>query len=460
MNFGADTIPDVMKYSKTMKTIGYPSKLVKREYVTEANSIFNNNNTQIVIPIAGNFFVDTNRSYFEATVTFTPTGGSSNNTYALDNSIYSLFKLVKVENTGGGEIEELSFYNEVVNGIADANLPKDVRSTAGAFSGFWNPGHAPSTATTQEAAVNNSLLFPGDTSTSKTFRFSLPCSGLMNITSSYHNGGVLLPLALVKGIKVTLQLNNAECPFVNVAAGTTAATAVSWTISNVKYVAIGTEFDSSMVAQLKQSVMAASNDPNMARMLISSYTYRNDQRTITGNGDKVLQLPVRARSLKSLFIMPRVQTEGSLANRAISKMGRTYDNFKNLQLNINSQLYPSQPISTVPALYSELNNALGGVADGIIDLYSYTQNHAAGNTTANSGSQVGVGRFIAGIDLESVQDVVLNGYDNKTNSIPIDLRFNVSTTVPTNETKTITTAAMCDMDLLFDLTTGTIIGNF
>lgn len=438
MSIDPASIPKSLNYSNTIKNIPIPTKLSKREFISEANnSGFGASNSQIFIPISANMGLDTNRSYceFDLSVSLTATG-TGTSTFTLDNSVYSLIDSIQIQNFDGSLLEELNFYDATANSLADANLPIDVRMTAGSFSGFQMPG----VANTLEAKANDSATVGSITNTTASttttkLRFGIPMSGLMNLSSPVHNGGVLLPLFLVQGIRLVVNLTKNSNPFIYSTTGNT-PTVASWEVKNPKFVAVGTEFESSFVQYVKNQILSA--DPANGSTYISSYTYTNEQRNITGQQNS-LQLNVRARSIKSMFIIPRVAGTATQ-----SKMARKYDGFTNLQLSLANQSYPSVPISGEIALWSELNNALGGLADGIINRSNYKSDDNATLLT--------YGRFIAGVDLETLvtEGMMMSGFDNKTQSIPIEVRFNVNTA----EAKTITISSMIDMMIQVDVRNG------
>jgi len=310
-------------------------------------------------------------------------------------------------------------------------MPDDIRMTQGSFSGFMMPGP---TNTLEEQANKSALIAttPNDTtnvSFTKKYRFALPMSGIMNFSSNYHGGGLLLPLFLVQGLRIAINLTKNAQPFV-LSGATTTFSSLTWYLRNPKYVAIGTEFESSFVQYVKNQILQA--DPVNASTYVSSYTYRNEQRAVSGTQNS-LQLNVRAKSIKSLFVIPRSIT----ALATDSKMARIFDGFTNFQLVLANQNYPSVPISSDVALYSELNNALGGNANGIITRNSYTLNTKAGVNSLTYG------KFISGVDLETIvaDQLQMTGYDNASQSIPIEVKFDVSSATAKN----VTIASMVDM---------------
>lgn len=406
-------LPDMIRYSKALNAVGVDSKFnLRRLRPQTSNGGYSSSNRTITIPISGqDLFIDTNRSYLTAKLTVV----AATNPVFLDNSFYSLIDSIRVLSGSGGVIEEIANYNFIANRLADFNLSVDERQgIRGKCAGFSNSG-APSTT--------SPISFAAGT-TSKYFTVPIVASGVMNMSSKAHNGGVFLPAALMNG-GLFLEINlapNVNDPFYTDAAA--AGTLTSWTLDDVSYDAAVISFDSAVVNQLKMATEAAGG------VLLSSYTYHG-QTVSAGSSDAVsLNLNERANSIRSIYVQPRLDDQNNNIQRTVfSSLAPTATNI-NAFLQIASQYYPNVPLQNLNDCERELMKALGTDCAGMVSRDFYEDSTAADVTTTLSGGSAitKFPRFTLGFDTESFRELLESGISNKNNSQPIIVNMTYGTT--------------------------------
>jgi hypothetical protein len=451
-------IPDALRYSKGLKSLGTNSKINIRKYFPEvAQSGYNTTNRVIRIPIsAPTGFMDTNRSALNFRLTASATGNADTpaNVY-LANSAYSMIDTLRVLDSNGTVLEEIQNYGIIMNRLMDANLEYDHRTKEGTYAGFSgstgniNPFETSNTVKLGSYTNASPTVYSADNAAAQYYSIPLVGSGILNMTSEAHAGGMFLPLALIQGLVVELQLVSNAYEVLNVSAVSTATPPVmptlNFSVDQISYDATIIEFDSSLIASMKQQVMAAGGS-----VFLSSYTYHGQTISSSSSGNS-LQMNERAKSIKSIFVIPRLQTQGLPANGNLSTAASpapTNNGSINAYLLLGSQQYPNQPYNFYHELYKGFKDACGGGLNGIIDRASY-------ESTTLTIAAANQGRFSVGFDLESVhaRDLVEMGYNNATSSIPISVNITYETgTVGRN----FTLASMVDMIVQVDIINRTV----
>lgn len=440
-------IPESLRYSKGLKMLGPGHTVGVRKYFPESGiSNFNTSNRVIRIPIsAPNGFMDTNRSAINCKVSPVLTGGNASaaGNVFFDNSAYSLIDTLRILDSNGTVLEEIQNYGIIMNRLMDANLPYTKRTKEGTYAGFnKSTGSAdPFAGTNQISLCSYTAASPAVVTNSSTY-LSIPLvgSGVLNMTSEAHAGGLLMPLALIQGIVIEIQLvANAFEAFS--LTGDLATPALSFTVDNVSFDATIIEFDQSLIAQMKQQIAASGGS-----VFVSSYTYHG-QTTSQASASLTLQMNERAKSIKSIFAIPRLtsQTTNAFQNITASP-APTNNGTVNAYLLIGSKQFPNQPYNYYHECFKAFKDACGGGLDGIIDAQVYESNAVTMGATQ--------GRFTLGWDLEAVhaRDLIEAGVDNSTSSIPISVNFTYNDATA----KTIVLASHVDMIIQVDILNRTV----
>jgi hypothetical protein len=399
-------IPEVLRYSKSLNALAIPAKQNLRKYYPETSrSGYTTTNRTIRIPISGNdVFIDTNRS----SLTFTLTVTAATNPVFLDNSAYSVIDSLRVIDSNGMVLEEINQYNIMANRLADFNVPVDEREgIKGRYAGMTNQG-VPS--------LNGAFSFAAGT-TSRTFNLPLVGSGILNMTSKAHNGGVLLPIALTNGLYIEINLvSNINDPFYTDAAA--AGTLSAWTVNDISYDATVVSFDANVVRDLQAAAIQAGG------IFLSSYSYHGQQIS-SPSASVSLNMNERAKSIKSIYVTPRLDSQNNnLTGTLFSSLAPTAATNINAYLQLASMVWPNVAIQNTADAARELEKALGTSCSGIVSREEFEDSTAADVvTTLSGGSQVlRFPRYTIGFDLDTVSREMLEaGYDNQSSSIPIQI---------------------------------------
>jgi hypothetical protein len=391
-------LPEVLRYSKSLNALNLPgTKMNLRKYRPETSTGgYTPSNRTIRIPIAGNdVFIDTNRSVltFKATATYT-TG-----TLYLDNSAFSFIDNIRIYGGDGQILEEINNYGVIANRLADINMPVDEREgIRGKYAGFNN--NFPLSTAGMTAFTSGTAIY---------FQIPLVASGILNMTSKAHNGGVLLPIALLNS-GLTIEINlvaNLNDPFCSADASVVSA----WQIDDVSYDATVVSFAPEVVNSLRQAAVASGG------VFVSSYTHHG-QVVSSGSQSVSLNMAERAKSIKSIYVTPKLVSQSNdvaqmwSATPAPSTAGT---GTLNAYLQLASMNYPNVALNTFADVARELEKAVGTACAGVVDRATLESSTVAFATTAASP-----GRFTLGFDLDTVSREQLEaGYDNSSQSIPI-----------------------------------------
>ena len=222
MSLSVEQIPQMLKFSAGLKPQSVPSKVIKRSYLPEGGSTFNESNRNIRIRINGGntAFLDTSRTYLQFTLDATVPAGKE----AYIHSGYSLIDRLEVLNGAGAPIETISEYGRLANALSDCFQETQQRSASGSLAGFpIANGYSTALVAVDGATVNtpmalhyqknNMTEFPAGaspTTVSRTFTLPIVLSGLFTMSSNAGDSGLLLPLPLLSnGLMLSIYLRDA-----------------------------------------------------------------------------------------------------------------------------------------------------------------------------------------------------------------------------------------------------------
>lgn len=431
-------LPEMLRYSKSLNALSIPARQNLRKFFPETSrGGYTTTNRTIRIPISGqDVFIDTNRSVLSFRLSATYTDAGTNDSAYLDNSAYSLIDSVRVLDSTGAVLEEINNYSIVANRLADLSMPVDERQgLRGKYSGFTDTFPYSAAGLSANNIVSAASL--GAAANSKRFQLPIVCSGIMNMSSKAHNGGVFLPVALTNGITVEINLiPNIYDAFV----ASTTITNLLWQVDDVSYDACVVSFDSNLVRELQAAAVAAGG------LFLSSYTYQTQQITDNSTASS-LNANVRAKSIKSIYCITRANTQNNAIGQMLSASpaptnASDTNSLFNCFLSLASMTYPNVALQNFNDVSRELSKATGTAMAGVADRDSFESTTTAFTTTAASPA-----RFTVGFDLDTVSREQLEaGYDNQSNSQPIVINFTSGTAVA----RTHIIASLVDMVVKLD----------
>lgn len=444
-------VPKEIKYDN-LKELSIPSKVNRKTFIPTSSGNYDQNNRTITTYISDpSAMMDTSRSYldFQLNVEVNTPAHATLNTaskFICDTSYFSAFGDARIYDGSGSMIYECVGWGNWMSKLAQTRIPRGTLSSTGSFSGMYDPTVPASTT---------SVLFDGqDSTTTNTGKKNhvrncrIPLWGLGPLSMTSGENPKLFPLAFLRaGLRLEIDVINYN-PFVVYNLGSANAgvpvSTVTWSISNFKLVATLAQYSPEFINQYKQIIMSQYPD---GKFLMSSYAWKNQTLPVAGN-EFSAQLASSAKSIKSVLFY--VRNTADLNSPTRFKSASVYKRINNVQLNLGGSLYPSTPISEPSTFYAELCNALGGSdLNGSINFASYTSD----NTVSNTLDTVDFGKFIGGVDMESILSYMENGYNNQSTAQPVIVQGRATDSL---NGCAITICMLCDMTLQVDLVSGTI----
>ena len=497
----ARAAPSELNYAPNQVPLSIASESTRQEFLPSNNGSFQFGNSQVIdISINGDFFLDTSQSYLMATLTNLSTAGP----LCLEFGP-SWIKKIEIK-SAGVVLESLDQYGRLYSMLMAAQTD-DVHSTQGVYLGNQHTSSVEDfTRETDDPTglvdvMANSRRVAGGPRYPQPAHFQYeegyamsdtPQSGVLQaaaggygndnkytmcipIVSALFNSAQLLPLLLSSaGLQLSIELappssvgvTYAKAPGTdwpdNADAGAFYAE-TQYQISSVKYVAHCVSLDNSFTGALREQ-LAQSGAISMHGTAWRQFsaTYRGDEES------PVINIPARMRSIKSMFVTQRNQSQGSPANgtpanadgSAVDKARASTNGrfstsaflqcgMKQAQFKVGSAQFPATAItlddtgyaswpgdvtqragSGTAEAYCECLKAFGklGATDHTTSLtrLTYSQTGNAGNPGPGDWMKA----FVLGIDMESFGKSVLeSGTDSSSRSLPIILELNRSKSV-------------------------------
>ena len=463
-------LPASIDYSAVLP-MSVPAESRRRKfYPTNGGTFTSSGNSEIRIPISStNALLDAAHSY----LTFTLTNDNAALTFSPDiGGAAMMFSRVRVEQQGK-VLSDTNEYNRLVASVInpvsetrDGRLAGTIRdlTRAGNFPGV--PNLTPSLAGTyrgDKAAFschNNPLML--DTAAaaangSGSFTFTMP------LITGLFTQDKLIPLPLVdKNNPLTIVLTMDDVVNMGVFAGVGVPAAGSLSITGISYNAQLVEVGPDVISQF--SMM---RDMLGGQLALSGHDWEHNSAFLEGGaggggGERIVPIPMRKRSIKSLFW---VANSSDLANTAGPLVGlhlvynKSFSgscNISSYQLKVGSVVYPPTAIAGPgQALLAvsqtrrgeclmELCKAMGTLSfsapsGALLNTLTYMadQGSAVAATTADGDNGAGgatlvpdgadaVGVCPFGLDLEAFQHTALeSGVDTETLALQTNLILNI-----------------------------------
>ena len=316
---------------------------------------------RIDLPQINNTFLDPNFSFLRFDLTSTVAA-------ELDSSAASWINRVEVYGAGQSQLlESISSYNVLHQALLDVTAsPTDTEYAWSVFGG------------TQEANPRRGLALGAGT----TYTFSIPLISILGLSTTKA-----LPMV---GYTILISCENPAIALIS-------ASATTYTVSNVSYVATLHE----LPPEINQALMASTGEGGL---IIPATSWRSYSAPLTTALTSSVNIGVRVSSLKTLLCMMRASSNfGVTTARTVSD--RIVNNLYSYQFRIGSEYIPTRPVTSIANIFAELMKSLhtwGNPVPTSIGLTSYSQAAAGSN-----------GAFLIGQDLESISrnktDVMMAG---------------------------------------------------
>ena len=310
----------------------------------------------------------------------------------------------------------------------DASLTSVSTEVGNAFTSITNKINGLVASVSETGGLVGALHNPNtQLQAQRDYAITIPLnSGLLNCDK-------LLPLMLMSA-PLTIEMELAQT---NVPMCLSGAMADGYTISNVRYIANLIEVGGDVAQQLRMVQEASGGVLTLAGQTYSHFA----GNLVAGNeGDQVINVPARVKSMKSLFFVS--QGEGGIeqSNRYGCSFGGNCL-MNSYQLKIGSVVYPPTPVRCGFTTAAGLNGQNGAGATKSEPLFELAK--AWGNVGSNKGmGQLSVGTLYAtertqpltqgfysfspfGLDLEAFQRVAIeSGVNTADRSLPMSLVLN------------------------------------
>ena len=383
-------LPESVKYARLpAKAIAGSANL--RRYASSNGTAFDPvNNSIIRIPVTAsgvNSFLDGHNGYIS--MKLSAAGKATNEAQKIDGGVFSLIQRLRIISRGNGAIlEDVNNYNLIHNMLycyqTDEGGMKISSATAGTSHNLMGDGADPSAAG-YETVYNSTegLGFAGNTAASDLTLTTPLVSGFLNNTK-----GLAIPLGASQGIEIEITLAPAlECMV--------STTECAYSVLSCHYFAPvftveGEGFQSSMAQMLSA----------MGGLSMIGDTFENFVASMTATaGEKLVNIPVQARSLKSIFTMAR--TTSTIQSITVSGLNLLLPNvITEFSYLIGSERYPPSRIQVAIATTDALN--IGAA-------YASVQSALGQNNSLHARSLIGAtdfssDHFVHAVDVEKFQN--------------------------------------------------------
>ena len=445
-------LPSSVDYTKVLP-LAVESRSRRRSFFPTNGQTFTSNGNNIVrIDVAASAFLDPKHSYLRFRY-----NNLTASTVGVDfGGGHTFIRRLRIEQAGN-VLTDVNHYNRLMSAIVlpcQGGIDSVGHRSITEGQRFANARVAgTSTAPMLAADISGAL---GNTPTNSSaqipavagaggYTFCIPLmNGLLGSTQDK-----MVPLQLLGSSPITIEIELATAESVGEYAVNGAA-GYAYSLSDVRYIAqlveVGPEVDQQlrMVQEMSGGKLVLNG---------TDFTHFSGNISTAAQGQQVINVPARRKSLKSLFFVGQSQTFGAAGASEQAKFSLSYGGHMGLidyQIKIGSVVYPPTPVNcqfngaaagasafTRAEALSELAKCWGSVSSvhgtGSLSTINYatTQgNQADMSDDAGAGAGANSLRFAPfGMDLESFQRTALeSGVNTADRSLPISLMLNVGVT--------------------------------
>jgi hypothetical protein len=466
--------------------ISVPAQSRRRKFFPVNGGEFRaNGNNEIRIPISStNALLDCEHSYLD----FTITNENAAATFSVDaGGAAMFFSRLRIEQAGK-VLSDTQEYNRLIASVINPVSETGEGRLGGTLKDFTQAGNqviAPNNAPFPVAFRRGDRLALSSCGSGQNIVNGATCRFSMPIMSGLFTQDKLIPLPLVdknNPITIVLNLDVVENYGVYLAAVPTPG---SIPITKISYNAQLVEVGPDVISQFSQM-----RDMMGGQLALAGQDWEHNSELLAGGaagggGERIVNVPVRKRSIKSLFW---VANSSDMANTGLAGLEQIFNksfggtcNMDSYQLKVGSVVYPPTPIqgpgdsAGAPSqtkrgeCVQELAKAMGTLGFSaptgrIINTLTYCEDVAGlvGPTTASGDNGVGGAPLAAtlnepifcspfGIDLDAFQHTAIEaGVDTATLAQQTSLILNIGAATIGAEDKTIHTWICYDKQYYFN----------
>ena len=410
-------LPNSLKYARLPKRAVAGQSNLRRFASTNGGEFDPQNNSIIHIDITSsgvNSFLDSAHGYLQFKLSTQGVKATPNEAQTIDGGVWAIIDRLRVIDKGSGSIlSDIQNYNLLHNVMFKYQTDSGKLPTTSAVSGtpstLDGTGNDPSALGYRaDYNVDKSVRFASNTQASDMTLCMPIINGLLSNTK-----GLYLPLGASQGIRLEITLANALNCMVS-------ATDVGYKVKSCHYYAPvvnvnGDDFSNSM-----GQMMSAMGGISFTGSDYSSYV----SNMAAGAGEKVVDIPVQARSLRALFTISRTTTEvANIANFGLNEYSANAIVEYNYRIG-DLSLPPSRVQTTISVANDARNtsNAFNQVLMATGQLNSVHAQTLVNGTTFNGSD------FIHAIDTESYLNesgnVSHTGIDTLSGNLQVQLEVN------------------------------------
>jgi hypothetical protein len=305
-------LPNSLKYARLPKKAVAGVSNLRRFASTNGGEFEPTNNSIIHIDITSsgvNSFLDSAHGYLQFKISAQGVK-ATNNIQTIDGGIWSIIDRLRIIDKGSGAIlSDIQNYNLLHSMLFKYQTDSSKLATTNAVSGtppnMRGDNADPTNAGYREAyKVEDSVKFADNTAGSDMTLCMPIINGLLSNTK-----GLYLPLGASQGLRIEIQLAQA-------AACMSAAVDVGYKVKSAHYFAPIVNVNGDDFASSMGQMMSAMGGISFTGSDYSGYV----SNLAVGAGEKVIDIPVQARSLRALYTISRTAIEVSnIANFGLNE---------------------------------------------------------------------------------------------------------------------------------------------
>tara|TARA_R110001592_G_scaffold357277_2_gene660155 strand:- start:1699 stop:3105 length:1407 start_codon:yes stop_codon:yes gene_type:complete len=449
--------PNSINYSNQLP-LGIEAKSQRRLFFPSTGDSYSGDGSSIIrISLNYDGMLDTSLSYLK--FDFKNSDSTADQGVVRDLGQPEISRLVV--SSGGVVLEDIQNYNQLIGSIlvpaqANQGVVNAEVSNRNAIAGFVTGVNASADAKAKEVVVPKGGASPGQLlyetfSTTNSLDDGQVISNNISVTSGGSFSvcyklvsGLLdndkyLPLVLMNnGIDIEIHLESG----VRVCSSS-ADRSATYEISNVRYVAHLVDLQRDFYDMLRMTQQQSGGV-----IQIAGQTYRHFSNTIaaTSKGEVNFNVPVRARSIKSIFFCGATQTGGNKTFDLSTTSNMSLDSY---QVQIGATKYPPTAIkcdlkTNKGEAYFELMKSFGKLGSNIHDNLLCGSNYGRLSKISDvtQGNPLSFSPY--GIDLETFRAELENGIDTSSRALPMTLLLNFASGGSSADILTLHTYALID----------------
>ena len=397
--------PNQVNYGAQLP-LGIEAKSNRRLFFPSTGDSYASNGTNIIrITLNADSMLDTSQSYLK----FSLQNDTTANNVAWDLGQPVISRLVL--SSGGVVLEDIQHYNHLLAGVlAPAQYGEGQKNTELMNGNFYKAGQTVEDIITTSTVATARTATNGQNSTAT--GTSITCC--YKLYSGLLDNDKYLPLVLMNnGIDIEIHLagtNEAGC--------SNGANDVEYSISNVRYVAHLVELQRDFYDMLRMTQQQSGGVLQIAGQSFRTFT---GSISATDTGEQNINVPVRARSIKSIFW----KASASAGQETFTLAPSSHLNLRSYQLIIGASRHPPTAINCHPITNKvepnlELEKAFGKLGSTIHSNQLKSSNYfsdVGGSVVKNER----IGWSPMAVDLESFRAEIENGIDTSSRALPMTL---------------------------------------